>query len=146
MAHPAIRFLLLFTVLLGLAAGCGSPGLPKPTGSSVVTLDEGSRRGSLATKLNLDLKIELPPPKVAGQVWKIIQNDTRYLMPLSDVSEPAADTARSSVRFQTVRVGRTSLRFAAVPPNSTDVAPGDIYEVIVTITLEDPPKPAPKKG
>lgn len=140
MAQPAIRLPLLLTLLLGFVAGCSAPGLPKPVGSSTVTLDTGSRRGSLATKLNLDLRIELPPPKVAGHVWQIIQNDTRYLMPLTDVTPPAAEGGRSVVRFQTLRIGRTTLRFAAVPPGSpgmSGVPPGDTYDLVVTITLQD---------
>src|SRR5687767_7101991 len=94
--------------LLGLAgAGCGTPAVPKPVGLTPVVLEETTRRAAIETRLGMELRLDLPRPREPGNVWQVIQNDTRVLKPLSDVSAPTADSGRSRIRFHAIRMGRT---------------------------------------
>jgi hypothetical protein len=128
-------------VALGLAvAGCETTKLPPIMGSSSVTLDANTRRQNITTKYAAELTVELPPPKQAGAVWQIMQNDTRYLRPLSEVTAPAPETGRSTIHFHAIASGRSALRFIAVPAaeKNAETTPVDSYNVLVTI--QPPPE------
>ncbi len=115
-------------------SGCATRAKPKPVGLTPVNLDETNRRAAITTRLGMELRLELPAPRVSGHVWQVIQNDTRALQPLSELGAPAADSGRSTVRFHAVRQGRTQLKFIAVPARTSAVAdPVDFYDVLVTI-------------
>jgi hypothetical protein len=120
--------------LVALAgAGCGTPAAPKPVGLTPVVLEDTGRRAAIETRLGMELRLDLPRPREPGNVWQIIQNDTRLLKPLSDVSAPAADSGRSRVRFHAIRMGRTQLKFLAVPAGAAVADPVDYYDIVVTI-------------
>lgn len=131
------RVSLLASISLGLLlfAGCESTAIPKPTGTTTVTLREDSRRGNLNIKAGVEVVLELPLPKAEGHRWIIVQNDPRYFMPLGDIGPQAADTGRSVVRFQALQPTprRMPLKFAAVPANAKEAKHGDTYDIAVTI-------------
>ena len=125
---------LLLLGLIGLmGAGCGTPAEPKPVGLTPVVLEETSRRATINTRLGMEVRLDLPPPREAGNVWQIIQNDRRLLKPLSDVGAPAPDSGRSRVRFHAVHLGRAQLKFLALPAGAAVADPVDFYDIIVMI-------------
>ena len=128
-------FVATVLVLLGMVGtGCTHTAKAKPTGITPVTLDAATRRAAIITRLGMEVRLELPPPREPGNVWQIIQNDARYLQPLTDVGAPAPGTGRSTVRFHAVRIGRTQLKFLAVPALASTVAdPVDSYDVLITV-------------
>lgn len=133
MAPRGLSLLASVSLLLLTFAGCESTALPKPTGTSTITLEESTRRGVLTTKLGTEIVFELPRPKRENYLWRLVQNDTRWLVPLGDMTAPTPDTGRSVVHFLAIRAGRSQLKFAALPPNITEAAPGDTYDIVVTI-------------
>ena len=133
---------LLAAMLGSFLAGCESTKVAGPTSSASVALDPGTRRATVTTRVGTDLRLELPPPKEPGYVWTIMQNDTRYLRPLSEISAPAADTGVSTVHFHALAIGRPALRLIAIPAGATrEATPAEIYSVIITIE----PEPEKKK-
>lgn len=139
MTRHVSPFVALAALLSLFAAGCETQKIPPPTSTASATLDPSVRKTSLTTRLGTDLKLELPPPKRPGHVWTIMQNDTRYLRPLTEISPPAPDTGLSTVHFHAMTTGRTALRFIAIPLGaSKEATPGDNYDVVVTI--QSPPE------
>ena len=125
---------LLAAMLVSFLAGCETPKASGPTAAASVALDPDVRRATVTTKVGTDLKLELPPPKEPGYVWTIMQNDTRYLRPLSEISAPAADTGISQVHFHALAVGRPALRLIAIPAGAgKETTPAEIYNVFITI-------------
>jgi hypothetical protein len=132
-----LRALPAFILLIALAfsAGCESStkALPKPTGTTTTVLPTDSRRGTLATQLGLEIRLELPVPE-AGHVWTIVQHDPRFLSPLGEISRPSPETGRSTAAFHAIHRGRTQLKFLAVPAHGgPEVLPVDHYELVVAI-------------
>jgi hypothetical protein len=132
MLHALLTRLVLGLVCLA-AAGCGTPAPPKPVGLTPVVLEGSGRRAAINTRLGMEVRLDLPRPREPGNVWRIIQNDTRLLKPLSELSAPAADTGLSRVRFHAIRMGRTQLKFLAVPAGAAVADPVDYYDIIVVI-------------
>ncbi|HUR57520.1 MAG TPA: hypothetical protein VM029_07415 [Opitutaceae bacterium] len=128
------RTVLLLLGLIGLmGGGCGTPAASRPVGLTPVVLEETTRRATINTRLGMEVRLDLPRPREPGNVWQIIQNDTRLLKPLSDVGAPASDSGRSRVRFHAVRLGRAQLKFLALPAGAAVADPVDFYDVIVVI-------------
>lgn len=125
---------ITFLVFALISTGCTSAPKAKPAGVTPVTLDAATRRASIMTRLGMEVRLELPPPREPGNVWQIIQNDARFLQPLTEISAPSPVTGRSTVRFHAVRMGRSQLKFLAVPAVASAVAdPVDFYDVLVTV-------------
>lgn len=106
----------------------------KLVGETRVTLLSTANEAAVATKLRHALILELPAPAEAGHVWELVSADARFLQQTTEVVPVAGGSGNSQISFQTLRTGRTRLRFLAVPPVAAPtVKPTDVYDVVVTI-------------
>lgn len=131
MLRPLLVTILVATI--ALQPGCESKTVPKPIGTATTTLPTTSRRGTLTTKLGMEIRLELPPAE-PGHVWTIVQHDPRYLRPLGGNDKPSPETGRTTVAFHAMHAGRTQLKFLAVPAHGgPEVLPVDYYDIVVAI-------------
>lgn len=137
---PRLRRMLRFSpaALAVLALGLGGAGCESPTGMApretiTTTLDANARETMLTLAVGAAVKLELPPPRMPGHAWQVVQNDTRFLRPLGGIVPASGGAARATATFHALRIGRTQLKFLAAPVNGAGTAAPDYYDVRVTI-------------
>ena len=120
-----------------LASGCDSPTkLPPPKSSSSLILNPGNRQVLATIHLHGELKIFLPPPQGGpGYTWAIVSNNTAVLQVsrlLVALPQPTAEQA-FVVSFQSIRPGRSTIRFASLKAGQSEQETDDLYQVAVGI-------------
>lgn len=126
------RLLISFLAVLLLAwSGCGTPPL-EPKGTVSVALDGEKQRGALTASLLDEVHLTLPPVTEPGYVWEVFLLDHRFVKITTPLSAPDAAGVQS-IKFLTIRIGRTAARFLLVKENARESDPIKAQEILLTI-------------
>lgn len=128
---------VLLATLWLTGAGCATK-LPelKATRTIPVELDTAKKFTAVTAQFATELKLELPPVKVAGFRWQVFAQDTRFLKQTSEVTPTPGVPGGSSVSFLVINLAQrpTKIRFLLIEEaNAKGNSPVDVHDVIVTI-------------
>lgn len=127
---------LLATLWLA-GAGCATkPPELKATRTIPVVLETAKKSTAVTAQIATELKLELPPVKVAGFRWQVFAHDPRFLKQTSEVTPTTGVPGGSSVTFLVLGLSPrpTKIRFLLVREDTPkENNPVDIHDVIVTV-------------
>lgn len=130
-----LRLATIVALLSGVGVGvigCASRVDLTPTRTIPVTLESDKKINEVTVSLQNLVVITLPAAE-PGCTWQISFHDPRSLKQMSELKSPTAN-APATVRFLTLHVGRTHLRFLLMPPHAgRDARPRDQQELVLTI-------------
>jgi len=133
--------LALATIGLVLAPGCeSSTTLPPPKSTSTLILTPTNRQVLTTVHLHGELKVILPKPEGGpAYTWAIVSANTAVL-PQSSALKPTpnpTDDQAFEVTFQSIRGGRSTIRFAAVKAGQSEQEPDDLYQIAVGVKQDE---------
>lgn len=117
---------------VGLACGgCASAPRLTPNGEARLPADTSGARVRATVKTMNEVIVELPALAEPGDEWMIALNDSRYFKQLRPIE--VLPNGVPVARFLALKPGRRPIRFFASPPRQREVAPHQIYEIVITI-------------
>jgi hypothetical protein len=140
---PLKQFFALALAAIGLvlSSGCESATtLPPPKSSTTLILAPKNRQVLTTLRLHGELKVILPRTQGGpAYTWAIVSANTAVLpqsSPLKPTPNPTDDEA-FEVTFQSIRGGRSTIRFAAVKADQAEQEPEDLYQVAVGVKQDE---------
>ncbi len=125
--------LLPFFLCVLVLAGCDSVRLdPKSTSSFVVSSDDHAPTTEMQVITAIKLVLPAPSPS-SGLSWVLVGNNVTVLQQMTGIvrETDAKGTPVDTIKFLSLRPGRSIVRLVLVPPNVKEAIPRDRYSILV---------------